>query len=97
MQGGAGSRRGRIGPAGLRAGDCLGGLRSGHFPWPGVACAYSELLLELEVRETTHRFRSHRVFRCILEEAPVLEHGLIKTLLDLHVLHIRAYPGERHG
>src|SRR5439155_22120394 len=52
--------------------ECLGGLRSGHFPWPGIARAYPELLLELQVRQTTHRLRCHRSLRCLLEEAPVV-------------------------
>ena len=89
-QAGAGDRRGRIGPVGLRARECLGGLRVGHFPRPGVARAYPELLLDLQVRETPHRLRSHRGLRCLLEEAPVVVHGLIEALLDLHLLHVRA-------
>ena len=88
---GAGDRRGRIGRAGLRARERLGGLRGGHFPRPGVARAYPELLLELQVRETPHRLRRHRGLRCLLEEAPVVLHGLIEALLDLHLLHVRAH------
>src|SRR5947209_14196842 len=57
----AGSRRARIGTAGPRAREYRGGLRSGHFPRLGVARAYPELLFELQVRETPHRLRSHRI------------------------------------
>src|SRR2546422_1165237 len=85
----AGSRRGRIGTAGPRAREYPGGLRSGHFPRLGATRAYPELLFELQVRETPHRLRSHRGLRCLREEAPVLLHGLIETLFDLHLLHVR--------
>src|SRR5437016_7505210 len=47
LQTSAGSRRGRIGTAGLRAREYLGGLRGGHFPRLDGARAYPELLLEL--------------------------------------------------
>ena len=58
-----GSRRGRVGPAGLRVREWRSGLRSGHLPRPAVHCAYPELLLELQVRETAHRLRCHRGLR----------------------------------
>ena len=45
-QAGAADSRGRTGRVGLRARECLGGLRGRHFPRLGVARAYSELLLD---------------------------------------------------
>src|SRR5580765_2294701 len=83
QQTGSGSRRGRIGTAGSRAREYLGGLRSSHFPRLGIARAYSELLFELQVRETPDRLRSHRGLWCLLEEAPIVLHGLIEALFDL--------------
>src|SRR5205807_4444650 len=87
----AGSCRDRIRTAGPRAREYRGGLRSGHFPRLGVARANTELLLELQVREAPHRLRSHGGLRCLLEEAPILLHGLIEALLDLHFLQVRTH------
>src|SRR5258708_2241686 len=86
-----GSCRGRIRTAGPRAREYRGRLRSGHFPRLGVARANTELLLELQVREAPHRLRSHRGLRCLLEEAPILLHGLIEALFDLHFLQVRTH------
>ena len=91
LQAGGGGRRVRISIAGQRVRQCLGGLRSGHFPRLSVARAYPELLLELQVRETPDRLGSHRGLRCLIEETPVVEHGLIEALLDLEVLHVGAH------
>src|SRR5207247_7733304 len=81
QEAGAGDRRGRMGRVDLPARGRLGGLRSGYFPRLAVARAYAELPLELQVRETPHRLRSHRRLRCLLEEAPVALHGLVEALL----------------
>src|SRR5215468_2066196 len=78
----------RIGTAGSWAREYLGGLRGGQFPRLGVARTYPELLLDLQVREAPHGFRSHCSLRCLLEESAVLLHGLIEALLDLHLLHV---------
>ena len=68
---GAGGRRGRIGRAVLPTASACAGSGRGHLPRLAVARAYAELLLELQVRETPHRLRSHRGLRRLLEEAPV--------------------------
>ncbi len=81
----------RIGRVGLYARECLSGGRGGHFPRCGVARAYPELPLELEVCETPHRLRRQRGLGRVLEEPPVVLHGLLKALLDLHFLHVRAH------
>src|SRR5260370_37129268 len=60
---------GRIGSACPRAREYLGGLRGGPFERLGVARTYPELLLELQVREAPHGFRSHRSLRCLVEAA----------------------------
>ncbi len=93
-RGGAGDRRGRMGRAGLRARGCLCEQRGGQLPRPAVARAYTELLLDLQVRETAHRLRSHRGLRCLLEEAPVALHGLIEALLDRHLLQVRGHLAQ---
>jgi hypothetical protein len=90
---GAGDR-GRIGRVRLRAQRCRSWLRGGHFPWLAVARAQTELLLDLQVRETPHGLRSHRRFRCLLEEALVALHGLIEALLDRRLLHVRAHVAQ---
>src|SRR6185503_5885009 len=61
----------------------------GNLPRLDIACVYAELLLDLQIREAPHCFRSHRCFRCLIEEAPVALHGLIEALIDPHLLHIR--------
>src|SRR5262249_31351838 len=81
----------RVRPAGLYVRDCLGRLWCGHFWRLRLTCVYPELLLELQVRETAHRRRCHRGFRCVVEETSVVLHGLLEALLDLHFLHVRAY------
>src|SRR6266581_6571295 len=91
VQAGAGNCRDQIGTVGPRARENLGGLRGGHFPRLGVARTYSELLLDLQVCEAPHRFWSHRGLGRLLKEAPVLLHGLIEPLFDLHLLHVRTH------
>src|SRR5689334_12285711 len=54
---------------------------------------YPELFFELQVRETAHRLWCHSSvgLRCVLEEAPIILHGLIETLLDFYFLHVRTH------
>src|SRR5206468_7159674 len=77
---------------------CLTGLRSGHLARLEIARVYAELLLELQVRKTPHRFRSHGRLGGLLEKAPVTLHCLIKSLINFYLLHVRMHTvqvGER--
>ena len=69
----------------------LSGLRGGHLPPLAVACVNAELLLDFQVRETTHCLRCHRSLRCFIEETAVVLHGLIEALLYLHLLNVRVH------
>src|SRR5262249_56276159 len=84
----------RIGAACRRAREYLTVPRGGHLPWLGVARAYSELLLELQVRKAPHRLRSHHRLRRLFEEAPILLHGLIVALFPLHLPHVHTLPSH---
>jgi hypothetical protein len=59
-----------------------------HFA--GLSPCVSELLLELQVRETPHRLGVIASPASFRESAGIL-HGLLEALLDLHVLHV---PGH---
>jgi hypothetical protein len=88
---GAGGLRGQIGRRLLPLFACLGGLRGGHRTRLAVARTDAELLLELQVRKATHRFRRHLRFGRLFEKAPVALHGLIEALLDRHLLQVRVH------
>ncbi len=68
--------------------DCRVGLfRRRHFLDLAVP-ADTELLLDLQVRESPHCFRRHLGPRRFLEVPPVALHGLFEALLDLHFLDV---------
>ncbi len=71
--------------------DFAGAARCGDLDQLAFVTQNSVFLLELQVCETPHGFRGHRVLRGLLEEATVALHCLDEAFVDLHFLRIRRY------
>jgi hypothetical protein len=70
------------------------GLRSGHFDGLAAATDDAVLLLDLQVREATHRLGCHRTFFCLLEIATVTLCGKFEAVVEMDLVDIGGHSLE---